>query len=207
MKKLLLIVACCLGLTISAVAQPHAIGVRVGQNAELSFQQEVNRGNILQIDLGGYAYRGVQASITYAWRSQVNGSSASGAWSSYGGFGVGGGYAPSGRNVNFEHEGWGRGRTTSWYLSERGYRDACENAISKGKSYVSLYDYGFFGILGLVGFEYELSSVPLSLAIDYRPMIGIDVGKRVIPDGKHNSGIKFHTPGLWDVAFCVRYVF
>lgn len=71
-----------------------------------------------------------------------------------------------------------------------------------------LYDYGFIGIQGIVGFEYELSSVPLALAIDYRPLFGIDLGKRIPYDGKtNNKGIKFHTPGLWDVAFCVRYVF
>ncbi len=35
MKKLMLIVACCLGMAVTAMAQPHAIGLRVGQNAEL----------------------------------------------------------------------------------------------------------------------------------------------------------------------------
>ncbi len=203
MKKIMLIVACCLAMATAAMAQPHAIGVRVGQNAELSFQQEVNYGNMLQIDLGGYAYRGFQASVTYAWRSQVNGSSASGTWSSYGGFGIGGGYAPSGRDFDWAHLEMFRSKTTAWYMNDHAYAESVLNGRP-----CDLYDYGFIGIQGIVGFEYELSSVPLALAIDYRPLFGVDLGKRIPYDGKTNkNGIKFHTPGLWDVAFCVRYVF
>lgn len=197
MKKIMLIVACCLAMATAAMAQPHAIGVRVGQNAELSFQQEVNYGNMLQIDLGGYAYRGFQASVTYAWRSQVNGSSASGTWSSYGGFGIGGGYVPCGNNFDLAHYDVFMGKTNVWWSQNPDERIVNNNG---------LYDYGFFGILGIVGFEYELSSVPLSLAIDYRPLFGVDLGKNIRPS-EHKKGIKFHTPGLWDVAFCVRYVF
>ncbi|MDO4190510.1 MAG: hypothetical protein Q4D14_02320 [Bacteroidales bacterium] len=205
MKKILLLFACCALLAATATAQPHAVGVRVGQNAEVSFQQEVNQGNMLQIDLGGYAYRGVQATITYAWRSYVNGSSASGTWSSYGGFGLGGGYAPAGRNFDVNLLTGNRSRTTSWYLGDDAYADAVLNGRKN-----DLYDYGFVGIVGIVGFEYELSRVPLAIAIDYRPMFGVDLGKRIDytnPSNDGKLGAKLHVPGLWDIALCLRYVF
>lgn len=240
MKKttiLLIALVCACGTTF---AQPRAIGVRVGQNAELSFQQGLNEGdNILQVDVGAYAYRGVQATVTYNWLSRINGSSAAGIWTSYGGFGVGGGYIPCNKGRNFNNklffgnlmasgdDNWQymqKGKSTAWFLND----EKLQQRIADGRKY-DLYDYGFIGIVGMVGFEYEFSGIPLAISFEYRPLFGVDLGKQwrwqpedyeneetgiQIADGRPdmpkkagNFGIRPHWPGLWDVSLGVRYIF
>lgn len=52
MKKLLLVFAAVLGLSIAAAAQPRAIGARIGYGAELSYQHTLGGNNFGQVDLG-----------------------------------------------------------------------------------------------------------------------------------------------------------
>jgi hypothetical protein len=51
MKKIIVIAAFMLGLAFAAVAQPRAIGVRLGNGAEVSYQHTLGQ-NFLEIDGG-----------------------------------------------------------------------------------------------------------------------------------------------------------
>ncbi len=52
MKKLLIVLAAALAFTVSAVAQPKAIGVRVGYGAEVTYQNYAGGYNFVELDLG-----------------------------------------------------------------------------------------------------------------------------------------------------------
>ncbi|MDR1592192.1 MAG: hypothetical protein LBS16_04835 [Prevotellaceae bacterium] len=150
MKRLFLTVNfIILGAICLANAQPRAIGGRLGPNVELSFQQSIS-DNMLQVDIGVAYFQGIQSNITYNWASSTIGNNAGGTWTSYAGFGIGGGYS------------W---RDNSWYSSNRG-------------SNRYLYKYVTFGVVGMIGIEYAFSSIPLALSLDYRPLIGADFGTR-----------------------------
>ena len=51
MKKIILVAAMVLGFTVAAVAQPRAIGGRIGNGAEVSYQHQLGT-NFLEIDGG-----------------------------------------------------------------------------------------------------------------------------------------------------------
>jgi hypothetical protein len=57
--------------------------------------------------------------------------------------------------------------------------------------------YGFFGVAGMVGVEYNFW-FPLQLSIDYRPVIGPDFGR---------DHFGFNTGGFYSAALSVRYRF
>ena len=51
MKKIILIAAMVLGFAVAAVAQPRAIGVRIGNGGEVSYQHTLGQ-NFLEVDGG-----------------------------------------------------------------------------------------------------------------------------------------------------------
>ena len=59
MKKIILVAALVLGFAAAAVAQPRAIGVRLGNGGEVSYQHTLG-GNFLEVDGGiGLGFDGV----------------------------------------------------------------------------------------------------------------------------------------------------
>jgi hypothetical protein len=59
MKKIIIAAALILGFTIAASAQPRAIGVRLGNGGEISYQHSLDR-NFLEVDGGlGLGFDGV----------------------------------------------------------------------------------------------------------------------------------------------------
>ena len=51
MKKIILVAALVLGFAVAASAQPRAIGVRIGNGGEISYQHQLGR-NFLEVDGG-----------------------------------------------------------------------------------------------------------------------------------------------------------
>jgi len=64
MKKFFLLTLSALVFTLAASAQPRAIGLRLGGNAEVSYQHTIVNDNFLELDLGAY-YRtcGVEGGV------------------------------------------------------------------------------------------------------------------------------------------------
>ena len=59
MKKIILVAALVLGFTVAASAQPRAVGVRIGNGGEVSYQHQLG-ANFLEVDGGlGLGFDGV----------------------------------------------------------------------------------------------------------------------------------------------------
>lgn len=203
MKKLFLMLFLGTVLSSVAVAQPRSIGLRLGGNQELTIQQYLNgQSQVLQIDAGMYyGTKGLQATVTYNWFSQsVN----SPAFSLYGGFGVALGYSWA------DNEWYPR----FWDTKAADYQTKYNNRIANRR-------YFFTGVVGQFGIEYKFEDLPISISLDYRPLIGLEIGKAFYPNGtnpdKDKTGetpyyskkirLNYHIPGLWAFGISGRYFF
>lgn len=91
MKKLLMTLALICALAVGAMAQPRAIGARVGYNLEFSYQHSMPTHNMLDVTVGithawsrwGY----IEANCMYDWIFNIRGN-----WHWYLGPGAGLGY-------------------------------------------------------------------------------------------------------------------
>lgn len=67
MKKSLIVAAVLFVLGMaSAIAQPRAVGVRIGYGVELSYQHTLGN-NMLSVDAGLPGFHGIEATVTYDW--------------------------------------------------------------------------------------------------------------------------------------------
>ena len=67
MKKSLIVAAFLFVLGMaSAIAQPRAVGVRIGYGVELSYQHTLGN-NMLSIDAGLPGFHGIEGAVTYDW--------------------------------------------------------------------------------------------------------------------------------------------
>jgi len=142
MKKLFLFVFFLLATCIVVMAQPRAIGGRIGWSLGPSYQHQIGEKNMIQADIDfiGYGWWGTQATVTFNWLIPLVSVNA-GELNLYPGVGVGGGY-----------EWWGTGKLYSWGAYRWG-----------GK--------GFVGVAGMIGVEWRFK-FPLQLSFEYRPLIG-----------------------------------
>ncbi|MDR2980482.1 MAG: hypothetical protein LBV02_08625 [Bacteroidales bacterium] len=95
MKKILVTISIVLCTTVVAVAQPRAIGARLGGDVEFSYQHSVGSSNMLDLSAGlglgvGYFQFGVTG--MYDWLFPINSWSYAGEWTWYAGPGVGVGF-------------------------------------------------------------------------------------------------------------------
>lgn len=64
MKKLFIVCALILGITVAAAAQPRALGVRLGGDLQISYQHSFG-SNFLEVDLGTTAISAPAVSAGY----------------------------------------------------------------------------------------------------------------------------------------------
>ncbi len=145
MKKSLLIVVALLGLSIAAVAQPKAIGVRGGLfgrtfGGEISYEHWAtlfdNDYDFLEAELGVFAGNGFKASAMYNFTFAQPEFTDRGEWGFYAGPGIVAGYG------------------TGYKLKEDGTTEP------KGRPFV--------GLAAQLGLEYTFW-FPLQLSVDFRP--------------------------------------
>jgi hypothetical protein len=150
MKKLALIIIMIAFCSV-AMAGPRAVGGRLGWGIGPSYQHGFGEKNMLQVDLDllGYGWWGIQASVTYDWIFPIKSWTKEGSWNWYAGVGGGGGYEWFGGVFGRGYYGSGRARG--------GYGGA------------------FVGAVGMIGVEYNFK-FPLQLSFDYRPLIGVGFG-------------------------------
>jgi hypothetical protein len=141
MKKTLLIVIALLGLSLAAVAQPKAIGVRGGLfgthfNGEISYEQWTsfldNDYDFFEVDLGVFGGNGFKATALYNLTFAQPEFTDRGEWAFYAGPGVALGYG-TGINKNDEKK-----------------------------------SAPFVGVAAQLGLEYTFW-FPLQLSVDFRP--------------------------------------
>jgi hypothetical protein len=154
MKKLsvlfiIMIVSCTV-----AMAQPRAIGGRVGYSIGPSYQHSIGEKYMLQadIDILGY-WRGAQGTLTFNWVGPIASWNV-GNMNWFAGVGVGGGYL------------WGWGRTIIMYAD---YYYPKNHFWNYGRA-------GFVGVAGMGGVEMNFK-FGLQLSLDWRPLIGPQIYK------------------------------
>jgi len=143
MRKLLILAIILIANSTFSIAQPRAIGGRVGYGFGGSYQHGFKEKNMLQIDLDAIVYQrhsfftgniyrtwGLQAVATYNWIFPFKSWSGSGSWNWY--TGVGGGMGVGSEGSDYEIN---------------------------------------IGVAGMIGVEY-IFKFPLQLSLDLRPVIG-----------------------------------
>lgn len=109
MKKFLIILSCVLGLSLTAAAQPRAVGLRfpamAAFGAEFSYQHEVGNAQFIEFELGLERYNGFRTSGLWNWELANPEWTAEGAWTLYGGGGITLGFVEYDRNGNFGYMG------------------------------------------------------------------------------------------------------
>ena len=182
MKKTLLLAIILIATCAVAMAQPRAIGGRLGWSIGPSYQHQIGEKNMLQADIDfiGYGWWGAQGTVTFNWLIPLVDVSA-GQLNLYPGVGVGGGYE------------W---RWSGLLLWDHSYK---------------YHGTGFVGVAGMIGIEWRFK-FPLQLSLEYRPLIGVELSKRYnwgshIYD--KGIGANFYYNGLWSsaIAVGVRYKF
>ena len=88
MKKLFVLFVVVFTTCSMAMAQPRAIGVRLGLGGEASYQHSLG-SNMLQADVGLFGWWGIEAAVTYNWLFPIG----AGNWNWYAGVGGGAGFS------------------------------------------------------------------------------------------------------------------
>ncbi|MBO4580982.1 MAG: hypothetical protein J5701_01675 [Bacteroidales bacterium] len=93
MKRLVLTLTLVLGIAATMIAQPRAIGGRLGNPIEFSYQHGIGSG-FLEIDAGAFFYPalGVEAAVVYDWIFASPNWTPKGTWDWYAGVGGAGGF-------------------------------------------------------------------------------------------------------------------
>ncbi|MDD3480396.1 MAG: hypothetical protein PHI42_08455 [Paludibacteraceae bacterium] len=92
MKKLLVLVALIAMSAVAVNAQKRAIGARLGNGLEFSYQHNMGEKNMLEIDAGLPAFVGIEAAATYDWIFPISSWKEAGSWNWYAGVGAGAGW-------------------------------------------------------------------------------------------------------------------
>jgi len=71
MKKFLLIAVMAVAGVSFAVAQPRAVGARIGYGAQVSYQHQLGQ-NMIQLEVGAPYFRMLEATCTYDWIDPFN---------------------------------------------------------------------------------------------------------------------------------------
>ncbi|MDR2835021.1 MAG: hypothetical protein LBV69_02300 [Bacteroidales bacterium] len=141
MKKLALVLSIFLCLSVAVVAQPKAIGLRMGWNWEASYQHSFGSSAFLQLDAGTFnAFHGLNFSPTVNFIFATPKWTPKGTWEWYAGPGISTGY-------DFGY------RYTSSSITDKRYGN-----------------YFYLGLSGMVGLSYTFW-FPLQLSVDFRPTL------------------------------------
>lgn len=167
------------------------VGIRVGGNFEASYKYKLSEGSFAEGNLGlnGW-YRGLQLTATYN-KYLLETDIAGLHLNIYAGGGLGVAYR---WNDNHKTD---LGKMT-------GYKET-DGTTHKHTSGL------LFGVVGQAGAEYQVPGRPMTIALEYRPMLGWVTG-RYAGTGFSNDlttwkKSRFYTPGLFDLGVVVRYKF
>lgn len=181
MKRIIAILVLSLGIAAAAVAQPRAVGMRMGfTGMEASYQHYLGMPNFLEGDLGlsFAAGLGVKLSALYNYVFMQPDWTTQGEWNIYAGAGITTGYVYDIHNV----------------------------LLTTGEIELN-YGHGFmFAIPIQAGLSYTFS-FPLQLSVDIRPEFGIHSFVR--PRAYDVTTVGFYRNGLWGFlpTFSAHYSF
>jgi len=198
MKKLTVLMIILFATCAVAMAQPRAVGGRLGFGIGASYQHNVG-DNMIQVDLDIAGFHAIQGTATYNWVFPISSWNKEGSWNWYAGVGAGIGYSWWGDWIGLNahaRKAWkgygGYGSYAGWGFGA-GPGAGC----------------GFVGVAGLIGVEYNCK-FPMQVFVDYRPVIGpCFYSNKFAADGKYYKKVDFYYDGLIASALTVglRYNF
>lgn len=182
MKKIFAIIILAAAVSVSAIAQPKAIGVRGGWGAlEASYEHYAGSPHFFEFNVGldYYWNFGFKAAALYNFTVAQPSWTSRGEWGIYAGLGVATGYCANHTRINDEL----LGRYSHFY---RGF---------------------MFSVPVQAGLEYTFW-FPLQLSVDLRPYFGLSVDSYPQGDGRF-SKTYFYNEGLYGFipTLSVRYCF
>jgi len=191
MKKLYITIITILAFAVSSVAQPRAVGLKVGPVLEASYQHSVMRGDaFIQADFGfdylNYGYKpGTKATATYNMiigHPQWGGTND---WNFYVGPGISIGYVGDSGNYDYG-------------IEEKG-----SETINGRMGFMT-------SLVFQVGIEYNFA-FPLQISCDLRPMFGFHIcNDYTSPEyGYAKGGFQYYDSGVYGFipSISVRYRF
>ena len=184
MKKSFLVAIIALVCGTMAYAQPRAVGGRIGINDDFVYQHSLSDKTFIELNAGLFDWwNGVHVDFLHEWIWLTPQWTEKGEWNWFAGVGA---------NV-----GW------KWNDPHPVYNSSVKYTGSYNARPILV------GAIGNIGLEYNFW-FPLSLAVDYRPTLGVLAGKdagSIITDDGTILPFRFYTNGLWDLAISVRYKF
>lgn len=193
MKKLFLAAMLVMASVAMVMAQPRAIGARLGCGAEFSYEHQLGQ-NMLSVDAGFLVgpsdtfIPGVEGVVTYDWINPFGTSvpwSKRGEWNWYMGVGAGAG---------------------AYFIYEN---TEGPNGEVLGRNFNNNI---FVGVAGRIGIEYDFW-FPLQLSLDWRPLVGPGINFYTYKVGgvtqSSSTNIYYNTAGLvvGGIALGIRYKF
>lgn len=197
MKKTLLIALVALFSVAMADAQPRAVGGRVGYNIDFVYQHTLSEKTFMEVNAGILEwYEGAHVDFIHEWIWLTPNWTPKGEWNWFAGVGANVGYKWLDHHYVAGHPGTTVGNP-GWYTGEY---------VNGNWRNASAF---MAGAIANIGLEYTFW-FPLSLSFDFRPTLGVMVGKNAGDRLDANSNItpvRFFMEGLFDGAISVRYRF
>jgi len=203
MKKLTILVILLITTCTIAMAQPRAIGVRLGAAVGASYQHGLGEKNMLQIDLEFPVFTHMTVSAIYDWIIPMN-VPGKGQLNLFAGVG---GTVGLGWNLAYQYGTMKDGAGNKWKIRGYGYGYSWGAGYGYGRSGVGRPLFGVFGATGHFGVEY-MFWFPLQVFCDWKPTFGGFIGSWKWKDADSKwkySG--FYVPGLYNIAVGARYCF
>ena len=197
MRKTIVIVIVTLVSAAMASAQPRAIGGRFGTTSDdFVYQHSLSDKTFIELNAGFtdfwphkdpttstyYLSGGVHVDFLHEWIWLTPDWTPKGEWNWFSGVGA---------NI-----GW------KWNDPHKIYSNGAQVATANAACFIT-------GVIGNIGLEYNFW-FPLSLAVDYRPTLGVALGTEA---GEHYNSkgditkMRFYQDGLYNFALSVRYKF
>lgn len=184
MKKFITIAAALLLAGFAAIAQPRAIGLRLGYGASVSYQHTLGE-NFLSVDLDAIGFQGIGATVTYDWLNPFN------------------------TKIPWNNKGqW------NWYLGAGATAGALLYPVHTLDNFKDVNNNIYAGLVGRCGVEYEfwfplqlaLEYRP-TLGAYFHSYKQIDTSTGAVLNSSREAG--FFQGGLYAnaISLCVRYKF
>lgn len=160
MKKIIIIAALALGFAVAAFAQPRAIGGRLGNGLEASYQHTVRGADFVEANLGLFGFGAIDATATYNFMIAQPDWTSRGEWGFYAGPGASLGYGFV-QNSSFHIAAVGQVglEYTFWFPLQLSVDLRPQFGIKAGKNIgengVGFYHEGLFGFVPTIGVRYR----------------------------------------------------
>lgn len=155
MKKILIIAALALGVSIAANAQPRAIGGRLAYGVEASYQHTVKNADFVEANLGLFGFNSLNATATYNFMIAQPQWTDRGEWGFYAGPGASVGLGFGGPTFSIAVAGQVGLEYTFWFPLQLSVDLRPQIGVAMGEGNAYFYQDGLLGFVPTLGVRYR----------------------------------------------------